>query len=150
MREINNFQLTQYVNLQQLECPCCHQVKISVKLVNILDKIRELIPVIVTSGYRCSNHNKEVGGAINSFHIQGLALDLHPIMITNSNATVINLFNFACGMPDLRGIGLYIHHVHIDLRQGKRAYWVKFQGENYRYFSNSDLVLKYFKSKISS
>ena len=43
-----------------------------------LDEIREKYgkPIIITSGYRCSELNKKVGGKSNSFHLKGLAADL--------------------------------------------------------------------------
>lgn len=45
---------------------------------NRLDEIREKYgkPIIITSGYRCSELNKKVGGKANSFHLKGLAADL--------------------------------------------------------------------------
>lgn len=43
-----------------------------------LDEIREKYgkPIIITSGYRCQELNKKVGGKSNSFHLKGLAADL--------------------------------------------------------------------------
>lgn len=43
-----------------------------------LDDIREKYgkPIIITSGYRCKELNKKVGGKSNSFHLKGLAADL--------------------------------------------------------------------------
>lgn len=46
---------------------------------NILDPIRGKFcaPVIITSGYRCPQVNKLVGGANNSQHMSGCAADFH-------------------------------------------------------------------------
>lgn len=46
---------------------------------NVLDPIRDKFctPVIITSGYRCSQVNKLVGGANNSQHMSGCAADFH-------------------------------------------------------------------------
>lgn len=43
-----------------------------------LDKIREELgyPIIITSGYRCPELNKAVGGVKNSHHLKGLAADI--------------------------------------------------------------------------
>lgn len=48
--------------------------------VNVLDPIREMAcgPIIITSGYRCSELNYKVRGAPNSDHIYGQAADFKP------------------------------------------------------------------------
>ena len=45
---------------------------------NILDPLREAYgkPIIVTSGYRCTELNKAVKGASNSQHVKGEAADI--------------------------------------------------------------------------
>lgn len=45
---------------------------------NVLDPLREAWgkPIVVTSGYRCPELNKAVGGAKNSHHMQGMAADI--------------------------------------------------------------------------
>lgn len=44
----------------------------------VLDPARESLnrPITVTSGYRCKELNKAVGGAANSFHLRGRAADI--------------------------------------------------------------------------
>ncbi len=46
---------------------------------NVLDPIRDKFcpPVIITSGYRCPQVNKIVGGVNNSQHMSGCAADFH-------------------------------------------------------------------------
>lgn len=46
---------------------------------NVLDPIREMVrkPIIITSGYRCPQVNKLVGGVNNSQHMSGCAADFH-------------------------------------------------------------------------
>ena len=34
------------------------------------------VPFTLTSGFRCSKHNKEVGGSKTSSHLKGLAVDI--------------------------------------------------------------------------
>ena len=51
-----------------------------VDLINVvLDPLREVYgkPIVVTSGYRCDELNKAVGGAKNSHHRFGMAADIH-------------------------------------------------------------------------
>ncbi len=45
----------------------------------VLDPLRRLYgkPVIITSGYRCPQLNKAVGGVANSWHTKGNAADIH-------------------------------------------------------------------------
>lgn len=45
---------------------------------NVLDPAREALgqPIKVNSGYRSSEHNKEIGGATNSQHCKGEAADI--------------------------------------------------------------------------
>lgn len=62
-------------------------------ITNILDPLRESWgnPIIVSSGYRCQELNKAVGGAKTSQHTLGQAADIH----TKSNTKEENkkLFN---------------------------------------------------------
>lgn len=55
---------------------------------NILDPLREAYgqPIIVSSGYRCPELNKAVGGARTSQHTRGQAADIH----TKSNSKESN------------------------------------------------------------
>lgn len=48
-------------------------------VINLLDPIREkfAVPMIITSGYRCEKVNKLVGGASNSQHRKGEAVDFY-------------------------------------------------------------------------
>ena len=51
------------------------------RLVNrVLDPLREAwgSPIIVTSGYRCEELNKRVGGVKTSYHLRGMAADIRP------------------------------------------------------------------------
>lgn len=53
---------------------------------NILDPLREAYggPIIVTSGYRCPALNKAVGGAKNSQHMTGQAVDIRTVKDTRA------------------------------------------------------------------
>lgn len=90
------------------------------RLVDVLDRIRERlgVPIIVNSGYRCPEHNSEVGGVSDSQHVLGTAAD-----ITYDGVDVDYLAEIAeeCGAD---GIGKYYYQdfVHIDVR-GYAARW---------------------------
>ena len=51
-----------------------------------LEQARKLagVPFIITSAYRCEEHNKSVGGKANSAHLRGYAVDLK--ITSSSNA----------------------------------------------------------------
>ena len=62
----------------EFECPCCKQANISPLFVNCLDaaRLRAGVPFKITSGYRCPNHNRAVGGSPTSSHMLGIAVDI--------------------------------------------------------------------------
>lgn len=53
---------------------------------NVLDPIRDIVntPIIITSGYRCPQVNRLVGGVDNSQHMLGCAADFHVMGFTPS------------------------------------------------------------------
>jgi len=75
---INDFDISDNFNLREFQCKCCQCVKIHSELVRKLQRLRKSIKssIIVTSGYRCERHNREVGGAVDSKHLYGLAADI--------------------------------------------------------------------------
>ena len=46
---------------------------------NVLDPVRDMVnaPIVITSGYRCPQVNRLVGGVDNSQHMSGCAADFH-------------------------------------------------------------------------
>ena len=54
----------------------------------ILDPLRRLYgkPIVITSGFRCLELNKRVGGVANSWHAQGNAADIHVASLTEATA----------------------------------------------------------------
>ncbi|MEG1824892.1 MAG: D-Ala-D-Ala carboxypeptidase family metallohydrolase [Cloacibacillus sp.] len=75
---LNDFQIAKNFNLMELQCPCCHRVMTHPRLVAALQSLRDLLerPMVITSGYRCAEHNRTVGGASASRHMKGLAADV--------------------------------------------------------------------------
>lgn len=110
---------------------CCSTAVIDTKLVEYLQKIRDHFgkPVNVTSAYRCSKHNKTVGGVTGSYHTQGRAAD---IVVDGIAPAEVAKYAESLG---IKGIGLYEtdkdgHFVHIDTRSSK-SFWYG-QGQTYR------------------
>ena len=61
----------------------------------------------------CAEHNKSVGGAKNSKHLEGKAADIKVIGVPVGEVREYFLIKY----PDRYGIGLYPSWVHIDVRE---------------------------------
>ncbi len=64
----------------EFTCKCgCGLNNLDLRLANVLEQIREHFgkACIVTSGCRCSKHNKNVGGVQGSRHVLGKAADIY-------------------------------------------------------------------------
>lgn len=110
---------------------CCTNVKIDAKLVKYLQKIRNHFgkTLTINSGYRCSKHNKAIGGASQSKHTMGMAAD---IVVKDVKPKEVAKYAESIG---IKGIGLYEtdkdgYFVHIDTRTSK-SFWYG-QGQAYR------------------
>lgn len=118
MSKANDFQLTPNFNLREFQCRHCGQVKICPKLVNLLQILREKLdrPITITSGYRCPEHNKNVGGAPNSYHAKGMAAD---ILVAPTGLPAMALGRL-CEEIGFTGLGLYPEQgfIHVDVRPG--------------------------------
>lgn len=88
---INDIRLSPHFKLKEFQCRCCGTVKIHPMLLEALERLRELWgnPIVITSGYRCANHNREVGGAKESRHTKGFAVDV--VCIASEQARVSKL-----------------------------------------------------------
>jgi hypothetical protein len=102
---------------------CCTKTTIDTDLVEYLQKIREHFgkPITISSGYRCSTHNKNVGGSTGSRHAKGMAAD---IVVKDVAPAEVAKY---CESIGILGIGLYStasdgYFVHIDTRTTK-AFW---------------------------
>ena len=122
--------LSAHFSEEELRCRCgCGALDISNKLLVALEWLRTSIgnhPIAVHSGRRCGNHNSSVGGTNGSFHLFGLAADVHvpdvPLYIVYAAAIEIPYFRDG-------GIGLYYSAdgahpfwLHLDVRDGQ-ARW---------------------------
>lgn len=63
---------------------------------NVLDHVRDMVnaPIIITSGYRCPQVNRLVGGVNNSQHMSGCAADFHVKGFTPSMMYDVFLYIF--------------------------------------------------------
>ena len=66
------------LTINQIELPSLDVLKNLLSIVVILQVYRDKVfekPITITSGWRSEHYNAKIGGAKNSFHVQGLALD---------------------------------------------------------------------------
>jgi len=117
----NNIKIAKHFNLSEFACPCCNLVMLHPKLLAKLVELRNILerPVYITSGYRCSGYNHQIGGITNSYHCIGLAAD-----IKVKDINLITLLEI-CENIDFNGIGLYEkkNFLHLDVRPTRRARW---------------------------
>jgi hypothetical protein len=89
---------------------------IDAELVLKMERLREYcgFPLIITSGYRSPERNREVGGASNSYHLRGEAVD---VSIRGFSPSMLYRFLRGAFLVGFGGIIVYPSHVHLDMRQ---------------------------------
>ena len=116
-----------YFKREEFRCTCgkCggFPVEPQEKMVRTVDAIRAKLgkPIGIVdsrgSGVRCPEHNKAVGGVATSYHLKGMAADLHC-----ATATPAEMKKAAeAVMGKTGGIGLYDWGIHVDV--GKYSRW---------------------------
>jgi len=121
--------LSKNFSRHEFACRCCDRAEINQRLVDALQELRDLagLPVRVTSGYRCSEHNRAIGGATRSQHLLGTAAD-----ISVRGMTPTEMYLLAEDVEAFRngGIGVYPDKgfIHVDVRDG-RARWGQLDGK---------------------
>lgn len=113
---------------------------VSIDALKRLDDLRRVMghPLIVTSGYRSPQHNRAVGGAKASKHMEGIAFD-----VSMANADP-HRFEAEARKLGFTGIGLYPPQkptgakgfIHIDTRKGQAwrgAQWGEFPDRPMRF-----------------
>jgi len=113
-----NRRLATNFTAREFICSCCGAEGIKDDLVFHLQMVRDLLSIhrvmIITSGYRCEKHNREVGGIEGSAHIKGLAADIkyddvsHKFMLIHAIMKV-----------GFKRIGIYDSFIHVDLDETK-------------------------------
>ena len=105
-----------------------HFTLISPFLMVAMQQIRGTIdkPVTITSGFRTTNKNIDIGGAKSSYHTKGMAADW------TADINLEEFYNLLIDpkynrFPFIKGVGYYPnrHFIHIDVRNvDKRVTWI--------------------------
>ena len=121
MDKINYIKIARYFSLYEFECPCCNRVMLSPDLLTRINHLRIIInrPIYINSSYRCKEENQRVGGVPGSYHLLGMAVDIHVKDILLSDLLV-----YAQGI-EFNGIGFYENNnfLHLDIRPGLKLFW---------------------------
>jgi uncharacterized protein YcbK (DUF882 family) len=93
----------------------------AVVLAEAFEHVRAVVgrPLVVLSAYRTEAHNRRVGGAKHSQHVEGRALDLRP----PKELTPFDFYRLIRGEVErcrIRGLSPYPTFVHIDVRPSER------------------------------
>ena len=110
-----HYYLTTHFRAKELACKCgCNVEKMDSGFMVMLQKLRQTLdrPLFITSGYRCQEHNKAVGGASESYHLKGMAADI--VCISTKDRYEIVGAAIRLGFS---GLGIDKQFVHVDNRK---------------------------------
>tara|TARA_R110002020_G_scaffold458361_1_gene675732 strand:+ start:52 stop:456 length:405 start_codon:yes stop_codon:yes gene_type:complete len=110
-------------------CGCKTLFEVDKKILHALDKARDKCgPLIVSSGHRCTEKNKAVGGAQASWHLlrDGVLHAADVVLAKRSDRTFRNTLKLYVALDGahVQGAGLYPSWVHCDFRKYQRSRWV--------------------------
>lgn len=147
-------QLSAHFNAREFRCKCgkTHDTEINPNLVTNLEKLYRALScskIVVTSGYRCPTHDKNVGGNGTGQHTKGNAAD---VICYGQDGNIISTKKVACKAQDIgfRGIGNIdstYTAIHVDVRTGAKWYGDEavrggtsgsVTDDFYRYYSDKD------------
>ncbi|HOA00612.1 GH25 family lysozyme [Ruminococcus sp.] len=145
-------QLSPHFNAKEFRCKCGkeHEFMISNELIEKLEKLYAALncsKIIVTSGFRCSAHDKTVGGSGTGQHTLGNAAD---ICCYGQDGQPISSKVVCCKAQDIgfRGIAnitAAYQYTHVDVRPNGKWYGDEVHGNStvtddfYKYFGGEDM-----------
>lgn len=130
-------QISEHFNVQEFKCKCGknHEIKIDSKLVKFLEMLITELKAkkcIVSSGYRCPEHDKAVGGGGFGQHTKGTAAD---VCFYDENDVPISSKIVSCkaqdiGVPGIANINKNYSYIHLDTRASGKYYGNEIYGYN--------------------
>lgn len=141
-------QISPHFNVQEFRCKCGknHNILIADELISKLEQLYSRLDcnkIIVTSGYRCSAHDKAVGGTGTRQHTKGTAAD---VVCYDSDNQPISSKTVSCSAQDIGFTGIAnitdaYTSTHLDVRESGKYYGDETKGTNtvtsdfYTYYS---------------
>lgn len=111
-----------YFEDAEFTCSCCGKNKMNDGFLTKLDKARAIagVPFRISSGYRCPNHNRVVGGKPQSSHLAGHAADI----VVRSSRDRFKIFKglIEAGFTRI-GVGKSFIHVDDDKNKAPEVCW---------------------------
>ncbi len=104
-------QQTRNFKPQEFMCPCCNKEYMNLEFITLLQLARTLadIPFNINSGWRCKQHNKDVGGSPTSSHLIGHAADIEANGNNKRFVIISALLNVG-----FKRIGIASTFIHVD------------------------------------
>ena len=129
--------LSPHFNVQEFKCKCGkeHEILVNTDLVEKLKKLYSALncsKIIVTSGYRCASHDKNVGGSGSGQHTKGNAAD---ICCYGQDGQPISSKTVCCkaqdiGFGGIANITAEYKYTHVDVRTGSKWYGDETKGNS--------------------
>lgn len=148
----DNTQLSAHFNVSEFRCKCgkVHDTLLADELVEKLEQLYATLDcskIIVTSGFRCSMHDRTVGGSGTGQHTKGNAAD---ICCYGQDGQPISSKVVCCKAQDIGFMGIAnitaaYQYTHVDVRPNGKWYGDEVHGNNtvtddfYKYFGGEDM-----------
>ena len=134
----DNVQITPHFNSKEFRCKCggLHDFQVNEKLCELLEKLYEKLDcssINISSGFRCVQHDKSVGGSGTGQHTKGNAADFCCI---SRDGTIISSKEVCCAAQDIGFTGIAninaTHtYTHCDVRTGSKWYGDETKGNSF-------------------
>lgn len=136
-KDVKHFQKKEFI----CKCGCNTHFEMDYQLISALDWLRWLmgVPFIVTSGFRCPEHNRRVGGANKSFHLTGQATDI----TVHRKSLLPLIYRVAIVSGKFNGIGIKEGaFMHFDVGNRKTPYYYVYLPQGGYKQLNPDILKK--------
>lgn len=122
-------QLTAHFNVQEFRCKCggTHDTQLDTALVEKLEQLYKALncsKIIVNSGYRCSAHDRNVGGNGYGQHTKGTAADIvcYDQSGKRISSKIVSCVAQDLGFGGIANIDRTYTATHVDVRSGSKWY----------------------------